>query len=326
MFGLALTAALLTPQDPAVTGPKFAWPPVREQLLQYTVELDKQRSLSAELEQAVADAREEVGLSRARSPRQSVRVQIDVALRGGADAVEVSYVTRVLGKPKLRWKLEKAAADAALPALGNDRTDVWGPPDDKKTAPARVPRNAVERAFDRRFERGRKGAATPTAIGDLYGDHLLPVVWDQPLPCWIGQMANVIELAGEAAIEGKTLIREASGKFPLGHRETRVELAFTKVSGDSFTFTYEMTVRQLVAKTRDLREKVAKPWEWHFAISGEATYDAGEQAFERVREKVAAHPTGMAPETLARLRDEAFTGTIEVTRKRETKPGRRRRR
>ncbi len=81
----------------------------------------------------------------------------------------------------------------------------------------------------------------------------------------------------------------------------------------------------MVAKTRDLKHKLHKPWEWHLAIDGEATYRVDEQAFERVRETIAGVPRGMDTEQLARIRDQAFTGTIEVSRTRDAKSGKPRR-
>lgn len=325
---LAALAALSVPQDPAPQdGPRFVWPPVRDQPLRYRVELRKTREPDGELAAAVRAARAALDLPAARPQRQSVALQVDVALQAGAEAVEATYTTALTGRPTLRWRLLAPAADRTPGPFGNDRLEVWGEPDQRGEAAPAVHRDDLERTFAQRFVRDERGGTRPAPVQEQFGDHLLPLLWDQPLPCWIDRMAGVVGLAGEAAIEGKTLIRESSGSFPLGHRETRVELAFTKVAGDAFTFTYAMTVRQQVTKTRDLRENLAAPWWWHFAIAGEAEYSVAEQAFARIREQVTGRPLEMSEEQLARLRDEAFTGTVAVERQPDEAPrgGRRRR-
>jgi hypothetical protein len=311
-------------QAPAPAAPPdtLVWPPVHATPQLYTVRLHKARELDGELAAAEKAARKELGLPvPAQPPRQSVAVTMDVEVRGGGDEVQVRYTTRLGETRGLRLQLRPADAAAPTPPpLGNEHVDaVWGLADAARQPDLVVSRAALERTFEQRFRRQGAGVAAAD-FGALYGDHLLPVLWDQPLPCWIGHMAAVLDLGREAAIDGKTLIRDGSGQFPLGHRETRVELAFTKVAGRTFTIRYELKVQQTVHHSRDLRRR-APASAWTLEIEGEADYSAAEQGFERITERVRARPGPLDQQRAARLRDEAFAGTIEVARVRAPAKG-----
>jgi hypothetical protein len=304
------------------TDPRFVWPPVRGEVQRYQARLQKTRALPDELAAAERQARKAAGLQVPSRPvQQSVALAMDIELQPG-DEVTVRYTIRLGATAGLRLELQPDArreGEEPPPPLGNGFVDaVWGLAEDRKEVRLEVSRAAVERTLEQRFRRERDGLAQRSDFGPLYGDHLLPVLWDHPLPAWIGHMAAALELGGEPAVEGKSLIRDATGSFPLGHRETRVELAFTKVSGDACTIRYRMRVRQVVGKTRDLKRNAA-PFDWIFEIRGEADYSAGAQAFERVRETVTARPEKLGEERLARLRDEGFEGSIEIDRVREPK-------
>lgn len=315
------TMLMLLPlaQQPQGADGAFVWPPAAGKPLRYTARLRKERELSVELARAERDAREALGLPRpARSLRQSVAVEMDVELRPEDEHLVAVYTTRLAEPPKLRLRLLPGAPGEgeALPEpLGNAAVDAaWGHADEEREHALEIERAALERSFEQRFARDPRGGVRRADFTALYGDHLLPVLWEQPLPCWIGHMADVLELNGAAAVEGKTLLRDGSGSFPLGFRETRVELDFVEVSGDSFTVRYKMKVRQLVGCTRDLQGDLQQPFDWVFDIEGEADYVLADQSFVRIRETVTAWPENPGEELLARLRDEAFAGTIEIER------------
>jgi hypothetical protein len=315
-------------QDPAASAPaeRFVWPPANAVVQHYEVRLHKARAPDDGLLAAERAARKELGLPvPAQPPRQSITLAMDLELRTTADEVLVRYATRLLELKGLRLQLAPAASaggTALPPPLGNQHVDaVWGLADAPRASDLALPRAAVERTFEQRFRRAQGGVAAAD-FGAHYGDHLLPVLWDQPLPCWIGHMAAVVELGGEAAFDGKTLIRDGSGAFPLGHRQTRVELAFTKVAGRAFTIRYELQVRQTVHKSRDLAQNLTPASEWLFDVEGEAEYSAADQGFVRIRERVRARPEKLEQQRTARLRDEAFTGTIELARVNPPAPGR----
>ncbi len=307
MLIAAACAVLPLLQSPQETYDTFVWPPTAATKLHYRCKLQKSRVLSAELQQAERAERKALGLpTPARPPRQAVTLEMDLTLEPQEQQVQAGYTTR-LGRPAdLRWKLQTAPTDGAPPPqpLRNDRRhEVWGLADDGRAPVLEVPRSALEQTFTVQYPRQARGVGRAD-LGPHFGDHLLPVLWEQPLPCWLSHGLDVVELHGQAAIEGKSLIRDGSGSFPLGHRETRVKLQFTKAAAGSFAFTYTMQVRQRVSGQR--------PFEWVFDVEGEAEYAVPQQAFTRIRETVQARPDKLAEGHAARILDEAFHGSIEI--------------
>ncbi|MBM4059932.1 MAG: hypothetical protein FJ265_02400 [Planctomycetes bacterium] len=320
-----LCLPLLQQPPPA---PTFVWPPQQQTVQNYRARLAKARTLSKELATAERKAREAAGLpTPSRPPPQQVSLEIDVELQPGADAVVARYATRLQGRPQLRLRLrpDPPPPGEAAPPLGNDSLLlVWGHADRPGQTDLELPEAALQRRFEQRFLRQDRGVARGD-FAALYGDHLLPLLWEQPLPCWVGHMADVVELHGQPAVAGKSLIRDGSGSHPLGHRETRVELQMPEASADAFTIRYTMQVRQTVDHSRDLRRRV-ESYDWVFAIDGEARYAASQQAFVRIREQVRAWPERHGEALLRQLADQAFTGSIDVERVREEpKPEPRRR-
>lgn len=312
-----LLLALAQDPAPTQTAPdQLVWPPLLAAPQQYAIRLQKTRQPDRELAAAEKAARKELGLFQPAQPlRQSVTLAIDLELRGGDQEVQVRYTTRLIEAKGLRLQLRDAVPGAS--PIGNEHVDaIWGLADTSWEPDFTAPRSALERTFEQPFRRIRGGVAT-VDFRPHFGDHLLPVLWDGPLPCWIGPMIAVVGLDQEAAIEGKTLIRDGSGNFPLGHRDTRVEVVFVKVAGRSCTLRYQLTVRQQMHKTRDLQQPRRPVVQWVFEVAGEAEYSAADQGFERIREQVRARPADLDGAATARLRDEAFEGSIEVVRVRK---------
>ncbi len=159
-------------------------------------------------------------------------------------------------------------------------------------------------------------------LGDLnkkFGDHLIPVLWTYPLPCWIGTLVSTMDLGGEAVINGKRLIRDTTQHLAFGYRNTRVEGLWTNASSAGFTLTYKLKIEQFVSRARDggpLRDETTK---WLFDVEGLATYSFRDQAWETITEKVHARPKELPDDRLCTLYDEVFAGTIKIRRVRETK-------
>ena len=158
---------------------------------------------------------------------------------------------------------------------------------------------------------------------------MLPVVWIHPLPCWLSDLVHTMELGGEAVIPGKRLMREATQSLPLGYRNIRVDALWTQASSSSFTLTYELRVEQFVAQQRDGRPIRGETTYWLFDVEGVAKYSFRDQAWDSIDEKIRARPKKISDEKMKFLRDEVFTGTIEIRRaaaSRGKKPRSRRRR
>lgn len=337
---LPLLALLPFGQDPeAAAAPKFVWPPAGSATAEgtsapqrYTARLRKERRLSPELADAERKARAASSLPPPpRSLRQSVEIEIGIEVRAGVEDVTASYAVRVPKAPELRLQLlsAKAAtpADAAAPRnlfANAHQAAVWGHPDQKNAPLLAVPSGALECTFEQRFARDDAGGVDRADLSAHVGDHLLPVLWDELLPCWLPHAVDVVELAGQAAIEGKKLIRDGSGSFPLGHRDTRVELEFVRATADGFSFRYRATVRQQVARSRDLQRAAETPFTWVVEVEGEADYSATDQAFDRIRETVRAAPGDPDEALAARLRDESYAGTIAIERIRDQRPPKKR--
>ena len=188
---------------------KFRWPPTVEQTLEYKAKFTKVRRLPADLLRAEKAARRAARLYVPSRPvQQRVEMSMDIELAVGGQTVEASYAT-TLGKQSLRLIVHRperrrgepvaAAVTPAktVPFLGNDRIRrVWGVPSARGESKLEVPLAALERRFQQTFHTaGAKGTA-PEDLRRKFGDHLLPVVWIHPLPCWLSDLVHTMELGG----------------------------------------------------------------------------------------------------------------------------------
>ena len=324
---LALLPSVQGGVDPA-TGAvgTINWPPKGAKKLVYEATLTKERKLPKELAATVRAARKEAGLfAPKRVRRQRVEMTMRIVLDCRKKFVESTCQTR-LKKQSLLLKVEKPrkkrgrtpkgkpaeAASNDVPMLGNDRRFVWGSPDKRGGKPIVVPLAALERSFSQRFDRkGKRGVETADQRRH-FGDHLLPVLWNHPLPCWVGEVTDGVDLSGQAIISGKSLMREATRSLPLGYREADIEVRFHDASTSAFTLGYKLKVVQHVSQERDGKPLQGKSFRWQFDIEGKARYSVTRQIFLSIEEKVTAVPVDMPAAKMAQLRDEAFVGTIQI--------------
>ncbi|MCB9881938.1 MAG: hypothetical protein H6834_09120 [Planctomycetes bacterium] len=296
---------------------KLRWPPSGGEPLHYRIVTEKVRSLPSDVAKREQSARKTADLPVDRKvAKQKARVQVDLALACDGQQVRASYATRLLDHD-LRMKVVKPTDETAkVEALGNGAiAAVWGHPSVTKEKPLDVESTRVERQWNTTFQRRSEREVRHADLSRSFGDHLLPVLWDYPLPCWAEQLVAVLDLRGEAIIEGKSLIRDRTDSLPLGNRNTRVELFFTKATSESFSMKYSMQVEQLLARERDL-SKVSDRGEvwWRFEIEGTATYTFADAALDEVRETVRGFLKEPREDLLTNLRDEYFEGKIRVDR------------
>jgi hypothetical protein len=320
---------------------KFRWPPVAAKTIYYEATLTKERKLSTAVAKAEKAARKAAKLYvPSRSPKQRVEISMGIELTVDARDIKATYTTKlrkqslrmnVLRPKTIRTGIKNASTGVApaVPFLGNDRiSSVWGLPPEKGHRGVDVPLGALDRRFTQKFKRASRKGVIPEDLRAHYGDHLLPVVWTFPLPCWIGSMVATLDLSGEAVIGGKQLLRDATQYVKLGHRETRAEGMWTKASSSGFTLKYKIDVEQMVAQQRDGKPLEAETTRWLFHIEGLATYSFREQAWDSIVETVTGKPKNLSAEKLRALHDEVFLGTIKIRRvegpgKGKRKPGKR---
>ena len=306
---------------------KFRWPPVAPTTLHYEAMFTKERKLPADLLRAETAARKAAKLyAPKKAAKQRVEMSMTIKLKVNKDTVDGTYTTS-LDKQSLRMQVVKPKAtrarprDAqappptAVPFLGNDKIPaVWGLAEAKNDKPLRVPLAALERQFHHMFRKaGRKGTE-PEDLRTRFGDHLLPVIWNYPLPCWIGDLVTIMDLGGEAVIGGKRLIRDGTQSVKLGYRKVRVDAMWAQASASNFTLTYKLTAEQYIGETRDGKPIQGKTLRWMFDIDGVAKYSFAAQAWDSIHEKVSARLKDTPEAKMRAIHDEVFMGTIKIQR------------
>lgn len=303
---------------------KFGWPPAAVKSLRYTATFTKERLLPKDVRKAEKAARKAARLYYpSRPPRQKIEMGMSIQLDVSPDKVKGIYATS-LGKQSLRMKVVKpkrssgkisSKTNAAVPFLSNTRISwVWGLPSSKGEDPVSVPLAALERRFDHTFQKAPRKGTVPGDLRGQFGDHLLPVLWIYPLPCWIGDLVHTLDLGGEAVIEGKSLMAEGTQQLKLGYRNTEVESLWTQASSSSFDLTYKIKVEQLISEQRDGRPLSGETGIWTFQIEGKSKYSFADQAWDQIEEKVIARPKDLSDATMRSLHDEVFSGTIKIQR------------
>ncbi len=306
---------------------KFRWPPEAVKTLHYTATFTKERLLPKDVRSAEKAARKAARLYYpSRPPKQKITMGMSIQLDVSPDKVKGIYATS-LGKQSLRMRVIKpkrssgktgkalTQANAAVPFLSNSRIPwVWGLPSSKGEDPVSVPLAALERRFDHTFQKSPRKGTVPGDLRGQFGDHLLPVLWIYPLPCWIDDLVHTLDLGGEAVIEGKSLMAEGTQQLKLGYRNTEVESMWTQASSTSFDLTYKIKVEQLVSEQRDGRPLSGETGIWTFQIEGKSKYSFVDQAWDQIEEKVVARPKKLNDATMRSLHDEVFSGTIKIQR------------
>lgn len=321
MLAMALALCWLPgPQDSGVVG-KFAWPPTSGPPAVYRVKLSKRRDVDAKLSKAEREARRDAGLhSPRRAPKQSVALTIDARIEQGDGRLDCSYGVR-LDKQSLRVEIADAKSDekTATPEPAAF-AGVWGTPASPRAKPLLVPRSAFEREFAHAFPRA---GPAPPRLGPIPGGvdaHLLPVLWETPLPCWVGHVVSIVDLTGVPVVDGKSMIQERTDFTALGSRTSRAEVKFSKASTSGFKLHYELRVDQRVDRTPDAKRPEPVPFLWRFDVEGTATYSFERQSFDKVLEQVTGRVVDPTPEKLCALSHEPFTGEIKVERITAEKP------
>ena len=188
-----------------------------------------------------------------------------------------------------------------------------------------VPLAALERRFDHTFSKAPRNGTHPGDLSGQFGDHLLPVLWVYPLPCWVGDLVRTLNLTDEPVIEGKSLMAEASQQLKLGYRKIHAEAMWTEASSAGFTINYKLRVEQVLSQGRDGRSTDRPGAAWVFKVEGEGKYAFSDQAWDLIQEKVEARPGKLLDTTMRALRDEVFSGTIKLQRIKSTKKKKKRR-
>lgn len=318
---------------------KFAWPPDSPKTLHYQATFTKERKLPKDVRDAEKAARKAARLYYPRRPpKQKIEMGMTIQLAVAQDKVKAKYAT-TLGKQSLRLKVRKpkrsssktkdAAREsfAAVPFLSNSRISwVWGLPSSKSDEPMEVPLAALERRFEHTFNKAPGKGSMPGDLSGQFGDHLLPVLWVYPLPCWIGDLVHTLDLGGEPVIEGKSLIAEATQQLKVGYRKTHVEAVWTEASSVGFTLAYKIRVEQTVSRQRDGRAVDGKPTAWIFNIVGKGKYSFAVHAWDLIEEKVEARPKKLVDATMRALYDQVFSGVIKIQRVKPADPGKKKRR
>ena len=306
---------------------KFRWPPAASKTLHYKATFTKERKLPKDIQKAEKAARKAAKLyAPSRSPKQRIELSMDIQLQVDGDKIVGTYKTK-LGKQSLRMQVHRpkkspgtvknasTAETSAVAYLGNNRISwVWGLPSAKGETGMDVPIAAIERRFGKTFTRAARKGTKPEDLRTQFGDHLIPVIWTYPLPCWIGALVSTMDLGGEAVIGGKRIIRDGTQNVKLGYRNTRVDGLWTKASASSFTLKYKLDIEQFVSQERDGRSIEKKGSKWMFHVEGLATYSFPEQAWDSIVETVTARPKDLPAAKLRALHDEVFSGTIKIQR------------
>lgn len=310
-----VVSTLLQIQGDGVAG-RIYWPPERAGSVFYEASFKKQRIVSKVTEAAFKKACKAAKLRRSgREPKQFVEVGMQIELLFGS-RLKGKYKT-TLGKNKLLTKFHRPKVKAkAVPPLDNSTIEaVWGRPSEKnRRKSVRRSASSIERSFSLEFQRKRAGGLASTL--KEFGDHLLPVIWDHPLPCWASLMVDVMELNREGVVKGKSLIRDRTDHHALGSRSVRVELWFDEVDGKRVTLKYSMIIKLIVSKTRDCKAALKKGWVWRLEVKGRAAYSLADQAFIEIREAVTGrlHEPSKSGDKIFDLRDEEFKGSILIKR------------
>lgn len=312
---------------------KFAWPPPSSRTLQYKATFTKERKLPKDVRDAEKAARKAARLYYPRRlPKQKVEMGMTIQLEVGADKIKAKYAT-TLDKQTLRLKVQKPKrasgktkdatreSYAAVPFLSNSRISwVWGLPSSKDDEPMEVPLAALERRFEHTFKKAPRKGSVPGDLSGQFGDHLLPVLWVYPLPCWVGDLVHTLDLGGEPVIEGKSLIAESSQQLKAGYRKTHVKALWTETSSAGFTITYKIRVEQVLSQQRDGRGLDGKGTAWVFDIEGKGKYSFADHAWDLIEEKVQARPTKLVDAVLQALYDQVFSGVIKIQRIKSANP------
>ncbi len=307
-----LLVSITNPQI-GISNKGAVWPPFHSDPLNYLVKTRKVVKLSKETLRALKKLYREKKLKRPPGKlKQYVENQVFVSLRGGKNEIIAEYETRTL-KHSLRMKIDKSkkTKEPSSP-LGSERAgEVWGYSREGRKLKAKVPLDSLSRKFRVVFTRNGPYAA-PRLLNGFYGDHLLPVMWNYPLPCWVEAVVPAMELDKEAPIPGKSLIRDASLPMPLGDRHMRIEVRYNESSGGVFAFTYKLELKQMISWTRDREKILKKGYLWLFEIQGKASYSTSKQAFTEVKEKIRARLKDPPEWKLMEIHDEEFEGSIEA--------------
>ena len=313
-FHLLLSLFPLLLSGPAA-GQVFRWPPRGPASLYYEASFLKTRAPTKETQKALRRVwKRTFHRLPPKVKKQQVSLDLSIRLECRPREVQGFYkVSRV--KQSLRLKLRKPRKGEKAPLLGNDWVDrLWGPPSKKGEKPLSLPRTSLERTFRAVFPRETGGAVPARDMGRLFGDHLLPVLWKYPLPCWAEAAVRLMELDKETAVEDKSLLRDCTEHLDMGDCQTRVEIWYRNVGKTRFTLEYTLKCEVLVAMTRDLEKPLEEGYKWRFLVKGKAVYSAADRAFEKIDETVRATLPGPPEKMLLPLRDQEFTGRIQIRR------------
>jgi len=304
---LCLLSALLEPppQQPPHPPKRIQWPPAAGAAQDYRARLAKERRLSPETLAAIQEA----GLPRPpRAPRQRAETSFSILLEAAPAGLTGRYRS-TFAHQGLRLQLVKTPGTEPVGPLGNDlAARVWGPA--AKEPPLRLPQGCVERSFEASFPAGRPAGPSPGPLERHFGDHLLPVLWTAPLPCWVLELFRVLEIEDEDPVPGKSLIRDRTDLTPQGSRSTRAELWFKEAPEGCCLMDYALRVE--LPTPRAGPGAKGPPGLWLIEVRGSALFGLRERAFVRVDESVTGRLKEPTPARLAALLDEEFAGTIEI--------------
>ena len=299
----------------ASPGQGFRWPPRGPADLYYEASFTKTRAPAKETVKALREAwKKTFRRPPPRVRKQEVSLAMAILLQCAPQEIQGHYTTS-LKKQSLRMKVRKPKKGEQAPLLGNDWIPrLWGAPSKKGEKNLSIPRPSLERSFRAVFPREVGGAVPPRDMGKLFGDHLIPVLWKYPLPCWAEVVARTMELEKERAVEGKSLLRDCTEHLDLGDCNTRAEVWFRKVGKTRFTLEYSLKCEILMARTRDLAKPLEESYRWRFLVKGKAVYSRTSAAFESVEETVRGVLPDPPEKMLLHLRDQEFTGRIQIRR------------
>ncbi len=299
----------------SATSQPLRWPPKGPAVLYYRASFLKTRAPTKETQEALRRIwKKTFHRLPPKVKKQQISLAISIRLACRPREVQGFYKTTLV-KQSLRLKLRKLKKGEKAPLPGNDWVDrLWGPPSRRGEKPASLPRESLERTFRAVFPREAGGAVPARDMGPLFGDHLLPVLWKYPLPCWAEAAVRLMELDKEIPVEGKSLLRDCTEHLDMGDCRTRVEIWYRNVAKTRFTLEYTLKCEILAAKTRDLKKPLEEGYKWRFLVQGKAIYSASDKAFEKIDETVRATLPDPPEKMLLHLRDQEFTGRIQIRR------------
>ena len=225
---LALSFLLPTPQEEPIR-----WPPTTGPTLHYQARFTKERTPDTALQEAVRKARKARNLpTHRRPPRQKVEVAMEIGLTPTPTGPEGTYRYDLERQSlRLRWIGNKKKGEVETPpALGNHLVGrLWGEASVRGEKPLALVKAGMAGTVQGHFRRSRPAGTLPAALSRRLGDHLLPLLWTRPLPCWTGEVVALLALDRETPVAEKTLIRDGTDFIPLGNRSLRVEFRFDRV-------------------------------------------------------------------------------------------------